>query len=154
VDAHFMHLPPRYFQIHSAKEIVGDLGLVHRFFQHQFDEAEKALQPVITWHNEPDRGYSAVKVCTWDRAGLFSKITGSFSAAGINILSAQVFTRGDDIALDTFYVTDAATGNLVTREARDTFEKLLVNVLTGDTVDFLPLIARRKLHALVYQSVA
>jgi len=154
VEAHFVHLPPRYFQIHPAKEIVADLALVHRFLALQFEEEEKALAPVTSWHNEPDRGYTAVKICTWDRAGLFSKITGSFSAAGINILSAQIFTRADDIVLDTFFVTDAATGNLVSREARDQFDKLLVEVLTGGAVDFAPLIIRQKLGRLAYQSVA
>ena len=35
----------------------------------QIAEEDKALEPVVTWHNEPDRGYTAVKICTWDRAG-------------------------------------------------------------------------------------
>ena len=80
---------------------------------------------MVNWHNEPDRGYNAVKVCTWDRAGLFSKIAGSFSATGLNILSAQIFTRTDGIVLDTFIVTDARTGNLAGAEQRDKFENVL-----------------------------
>src|SRR6185369_15154641 len=49
VEAHFVHLPPRYFQIHPAKEIVADLALVHRFLALQFEEEEKALAPVTSW---------------------------------------------------------------------------------------------------------
>ena len=153
VDAHFATLPPHYFLIHPAKDIVADLMLAHRFMHHQLAEEDKALEPVLSWHNEPDRGYTACKVCTWDRAGLFSKLTGSFAAAGMNILSAQVFTRTDGIVLDTFYVIDARSGELVSREGRDQFEALLLKVLTEGTVDFRAIIARQKTARPLYQSL-
>ncbi|PYI87103.1 MAG: [protein-PII] uridylyltransferase [Verrucomicrobia bacterium] len=154
VTAHFASLPARYFLIHAAKEIVDDLTLTHRFMNLQLAEEEKALEPVTSWHNEPDRGYSVAKIGSWDRAGLFCKITGSFSATGINILSARIFTRADGIVLDTFYVTDAATGNLVNREEREKFEQILRQVLTGGLVDFAALIARQKNVHPAYQSIA
>ncbi|HWN97280.1 MAG TPA: [protein-PII] uridylyltransferase, partial [Methylomirabilota bacterium] len=97
LHAHFEHLPPRYFQLHGVSEIASDLALTHRFMHHQLTEEERALEPVISWHNERDRGYTTLKICTWDRLGLFSKIAGSLSAAAINILSSQSFARGDGI---------------------------------------------------------
>jgi [protein-PII] uridylyltransferase len=153
LDAHFTALPPRYFQIHTAREIVDDLLLTHRFMRLQIAEVESPLEPVVNWHNEPDRGYTAVKICTWDRAGLFSNIAGSFSACGLNILSAQIFTRKDGIALDTFFVTDAKTGLLADQPAREKFESLLFNVLTGGEVDFHKLIERQRIHRPSYQSL-
>ena len=150
--AHFGTLPPRYFQIHATPEIIRDLVLVHRFLHLQLAEEANALEPVVDWHNEPDRGHTAVKVCTWDRAGLFSNLTGSLSAAGINILSAQIFTRSDAIVLDTFFVTDAKTGTLVSREEREKFETLLGRVLTGEAVDFAKLIAHEPAARLPYLS--
>jgi [protein-PII] uridylyltransferase len=152
LNAHFGTLPARYFQIHVAPEIIRDLVLAHRFLHLQLAEEQNALEPVLDWHNEPDRGYTIVKICTWDRAGLFSSITGSLSAAGINILSAQIFTRSDAIVLDTFFVTDAKTGALVTREEREKFEALLGRVLTGETVDFAALIAREPAARTLYPS--
>jgi len=95
-----------------------------------------------------------VKVCTWDRAGLFSKIAGSLSAAGLNILSAQIFTRTDGIVLDTFFVHDAKTGNLAGADQREKFEKVLNKSLTGDEVDFPALIAKQKVSRPVYQAYA
>ncbi len=153
VDAHFASLPSRYFQIHEPKDIITDLSLAHRFMHHQIAEEEKALEPVLAWHNEVDRGYSSAKVCTWDRSGLFSKIAGSFSASGINILSAQVFTRADGIVLDTFFVTDARTGTMVGREDREKFEEILLKVLTGEISDLASLISRQKLARPLYQSL-
>ena len=113
LQAHFAALPQRYFQIHSAEEINRDMVLVHRFLHLQLDLDGNALEPVTDWHNEPDRGYTMAKICTWDRTGLFSNLAGSFSAAGLNILTAQVFTRADEIVLDTFSVVDATTGKMV-----------------------------------------
>jgi len=152
LHAHFLHLPPRYLQIHSARQIVADLQLVHRFMHLQIAAEERALEPVVHWHNEPDRGYTAFQVCTWDRTGLFSKICGSLSAAGLNILSAQIFSRLDGIILDTFFVTDARTGTLAKKEEREACEKLLTRTLTGEELDFAALIAQRKSRLALYQS--
>jgi [protein-PII] uridylyltransferase len=152
LQAHFATLPSPYFQIHPAKEILADLILAHRFMRLQTSEEENALAPVVNWHNEPDRGYNAVKICTWDRAGLFRKIAGSLSAAGLNILSAQIFTRRDDIVLDTFFVADALTGNLAGPDQRDRFESVLHKALTGEEVDFPALIGRQRITRPLYQA--
>jgi [protein-PII] uridylyltransferase len=153
VHAHFSTLPGRYFEVHPARDIVMDLSLTHRFMHNQLAEEERALEPVVAWHNEPDRGYTTAKICTWDRAGLFSKIAGAFAAAGINILSAQIFTRNDGIVLDTFYVTDARTGGLVNRGERELFESTLSRGLTEETLDLRGLIARQKSVRPLYQSL-
>ena len=72
----------------------------------------------------------------------------------MNILSAQIFTRKDGIALDTFFVHDAKTGNLAGAEQRDKFEKVLHDSLTGEELDFHALIAKQKVLRPVYQAYA
>jgi [protein-PII] uridylyltransferase len=141
LDAHFAQLPARYFEIHMPEEIHDDLELTHRFMHRLVLEGQRTLAPVAAWIDDPDRGYNLVKICTWDRAGLFGKIAGTLSAVGLNILGAQIFTRADGIALDTFFVNDSRTGNLATREQREKFTGLLESVLTGDEVDLRSLIA-------------
>lgn len=152
LHAHFGALPSRYFQIHSTRDVLDDLLLAHRFIRLQTSDRENPLTPVVNWRDQPDRGCNAVKVCTWDRAGLFWKIAGSLSAAGLNILSAQIFTRSDGIVLDTFYVNDAKTGVLAGPDQRDTFEDVINRALTGEEVDFRALIARRKITRPAYQA--
>jgi [protein-PII] uridylyltransferase len=133
---------------------VDDLELAHRFMHRLIRENDRALSPVTAWLNEPDRGYNTVKICTWDRAGLFGKIAGALSASGLNILGAQIFTRTDGIALDTFYVNDARTGNLAVREQHDQFALLLEKVLNNDAVDLPALIARQLPNRTLYQAYA
>jgi [protein-PII] uridylyltransferase len=143
LDAHFNQLPQRYFEIHTPEQILDDIELAHRFMHRLLLENQRALAPVTAWIDERDRGYSLVKICTWDRAGLFGKITGALSAAGLNILGAQIFTRADGIALDTFFVNDGRTGNLAEREQREKFTALLETVMTGGEADLHQLIARQ-----------
>ena len=73
---------------------------------------------------------------------------------GLNILSAQIFTRTDGIALDTFFVNDARTGNLAAREQHDKFAALLEKVLNGEEVDLPALIARQITNRPVYHAYA
>jgi [protein-PII] uridylyltransferase len=150
--AHFAALPARYFQVHNARQILDDLLLTHLFMRQLITGDSDALAPVSNWHNDADRGCNVVKVCSWDRAGLFSDIAGSLSASGLNILSAQIFTRTDNLALDTFFVTDAATGAPATREQRDRFEQLLKQVLAGDDVNLRALIAKQPAAVPLYSS--
>jgi [protein-PII] uridylyltransferase len=154
VEAHFARLPARYFQIHTAKDILDDVDLAHEFMRQLILEDDRALSPVTAWWNEPDRGYNVVKICTWDRAGLFSKIAGTLSASGLNILGARIFTRSDGVALDTFFVNDGRTGNLATREQHDKFAALLEKVLIGMDVDLSALILRQITSRPVYEAYA
>jgi [protein-PII] uridylyltransferase len=150
--AHFSQLPDRYYEIYSPKQILDDVELAHRFMHRLLMENQRVLAPVTAWIDERDRGFSLVKVCTWDRSGLFSKIAGSLSAAGLNIMGAQIFTRTDGIVLDTFFVNNGRTGNLATKEQREKFSSLLEAVLTGETVNFHKLIAQQATGRAVYSA--
>jgi [protein-PII] uridylyltransferase len=155
VESHFRFLPPRYFEIHEAHAIERDLRLVHRFICRQLNLGTDPLEPELAWSEEPDRGCARLRVCTWDRPGLFGKITGTLTAAGMNILDAQIFTRLDSIVIDTFAVVEARTGVLPTRETQRNCERLFVQVLgtAGDTAELKERIAHRPALPALYYSV-
>jgi len=145
IEAHFNSLPGRYFRIHGARQIASDMQLVHRFMWNQLSRNDELpLAPIVMWHDEKDRGCTGVRIASWDRLGLFSKIAGSFASAGLSILTARGFTRSDEIVLDTFYVVNATTGDLVDRKARDKFEEIILKALTEET-DFAQEIAFQKM---------
>jgi [protein-PII] uridylyltransferase len=88
--------------------------------------------------HHPDLGSSDLVVVTHDVPGLFSLIAGTLAAHGINIISAQIATRADGVAIDTFQVNDP-TGEAVTSAAQwgRTLAALFA-VLTGEqSVDTL-----------------
>ncbi|MCX8155874.1 MAG: [protein-PII] uridylyltransferase [Verrucomicrobiae bacterium] len=155
--AHFQHLPVRYFQQCTPQEILLDLELAHQFMRRAVDEdldsGLASLRPILHWTPLPDRGCTELKLCTWDRPRLFSRIAGACSASGLNILSAQIYSRADGIALDTFYVTDARAGGPVSKEQREQCTHLLNRVLERGDVDLYAAIHRQKLGASLYCAV-
>ncbi|NWG01513.1 MAG: [protein-PII] uridylyltransferase [Syntrophaceae bacterium] len=112
------HLPDRYLSYHSPDEMIHHIEMAR--------SVEKELL-LVEWELEKEIR-AKVTVCTKDRYGLFSKITGSLFLSRLNILEAQIHTWGNGIALDTFWVEDA-TQNLERRLWQ--FKKDLGEILAG-----------------------
>ncbi len=60
----------------------------------------------------PARAVTEVTVYAADHAGLFSRIAGALAVAGASIVDARIHTLTNGMALDTFWVQDAAGGAL------------------------------------------
>ena len=58
----------------------------------------------------PARAVTEVTVYCADHAGLFSKISGALAVAGGSIVDARIHTMTNGMALDTFWIQDAAGG--------------------------------------------
>jgi len=138
LEAHFHLLPERYFVNNSADEIERHLRMVHDLL-HQIQTAESvgALRPVIDWRDDIAQGLTVVDVVTWDRAGLFYKLAGALSVAGVNILSTKAISRADHITLDTFYIMDPDGGVVSRPHARERFTQRLEEQLVHSK-DLLP----------------
>ncbi|MBI5395308.1 MAG: [protein-PII] uridylyltransferase [Verrucomicrobia bacterium] len=138
VDAHFREMQRRYFLTFTPDEMLQHLDIIHAFMEQVTGSPGNQLRPVVRWADKPDRGYTQVVVCTWDREGLFSKICGSFSYAAVNILSANAYSRYDGVVLDIFNVADVEGRVVDDPEQRDTFEKTLNDVFNrGENLDRL-----------------
>ena len=57
-----------------------------------------------------ERGVTEVTVYTADHPGLFSRIAGALAVAGASIVDARIHTMTNGMALDTFWIQDAAGG--------------------------------------------
>ena len=72
-------------------------------------EARKAPLTVET-QPLPARAVTEVTVYAADHAGLFSQIAGALAVAGGSIVDARIHTLTNGMALDTFWIQDAAGG--------------------------------------------
>lgn len=140
--AHFSHMPERYFRTFSSSEIAGHIRLFRKFFSNQVLEDANGLSPVVKWMHHPCRGHSEVLLCGWDHPGLIARICGAFLAAKVNILSADIHSRGDNLVLDIFRVCDAKHRPVANERDHRTFERLLDESLKEPEFDFSPHIAK------------
>ncbi len=151
VEAHFQFLPERYFQMFGPDDIAAHLRLFRAFFENQGRDDTSAWVPVFRWVPRPDQGHSEVWVCGWDRPRLLERIAGAFLSAQINILSADIFTRGDNLALDIFRVGSTRHEPVENPKDIARVEARLAESLAVEEFDFTPLInkdARLKRYAI------
>src|SRR5213596_4144928 len=143
IEAHFEFMPDNYFRASDLSEVVEHLKLFRGFLEN-VSRGEFPLAPAIEWKVVSQQGHSVVIFCTWERQRLLAKVAGSFSIVPLNILSADVFPRGDNVVLGIFRVCDTK-GRPVT-DPRD-FElvgQALQRALEDERFDFLPLIEKAK----------
>jgi [protein-PII] uridylyltransferase len=108
--------------------------------------------PRIETFDSPQFGTSELIVVCPDQQGLFSKIAGTISASGINILNATIATSGDGVALDTFFVTYMGK-SLKDNPKKEHVAAELSAVLIGK-IDVGELIAERKVARFSREKVA
>jgi [protein-PII] uridylyltransferase len=132
---HLERMGPAYVRMCPPALVMRHLGAVHEFLERRISGTD-TLVPLVKWFDQPEEGHSEVIVVTWNRERLFSKIAGSFAVAGLNILSANIFTRRDDVVVDTFQVCNERMEAVSHPIDRSTFEKTLTEAL-GETEDHL-----------------
>ena len=143
VVAHFENLPPAYFDTMSEDLIREHIAIVHNFLKYQITHEEASLEPIVHWRNFPDHGHSEVTVVTWDRYHIFARVTGAFSACNLTILKADIFTRLDDIAIETYFVATERFESVTDPRDRAAFEKILNEAMCTENYDFTKAFARR-----------
>ena len=147
IYSHFELMPASYYINTSADEISRHLLLIHQFLKRQatVEQPEDALAAVVQWQTFPAQSHSRLTICTWDRLGLFSKICGALSSAELNILSAHIYTRGDQVVLDMFDVCDKHLEAVTDEPTIKAAETMLQRTLTNcETIQFPGLLARMR----------
>jgi [protein-PII] uridylyltransferase len=105
---HFDLLPEDYARSAPAQTIIEHVRLAHALNS----------RPVKTsWRIDTRTRCADLNLCAPNRRGLFALVAGTLTAQGVNILSVQLNTRADGIAIDSFKVRDTA-GEPITDPAR------------------------------------
>ena len=131
VERHLALLPDRYLRITSPAaaamhiqmiETVRTEGYACRWVRHQSNAVE-------------------LTVSAQDRHGLFADLAGTLAANGIEILSAELNTREDGIAIDGFILRQASTRQAIEDHRYQVIEQALRRAVAGE-LDVAALVER------------
>lgn len=121
---HFSFLPEKYAFYTPLPQIVAHVRLCENLKE----------QPLASeWVANPDGGYYELHLSTRDLPGRFAQITGTLTALGIRLLSAQLNTREDGIVIDTFHVSDLGSQLLIDDAGRRRVDQVLAEIILGKT---------------------
>jgi [protein-PII] uridylyltransferase len=144
IESHFEFMPDHYFRASEVADIVDHVKLFRSFLEKVLTRGESPLVPAVKWEAVPEEGHNVVTFCTWERERLLAKIAGSFSVVPLNILSADVFPRGDNVVLSIFRVCDTRARPVTNPRDFELMEQTLRRALEDESFDFLPLIEKAK----------
>ncbi len=135
VRLHLDLMPIRYVLTTASAKVAQHLQLIERV---------RRGEPVaVRWAAFPLAGYSEVSVCAPGAPGRFAKVVGTLTANGINILSAQLFSRADGVFIRTFQVSDGRGAALDDETVWHRFARDLKGVVL-EQVDVRELIKSRR----------
>ena len=116
-------LPARYFVGHTPRQIGRHLDALAAFAS----EGE-----LVTRVRTLRGGFSELIVVCPDIKALYSKVAGTLTARGINILASNVYTTRDGVALEIYRVTTPEGGEADRERAWKEFDTTLRSVLRGE----------------------
>jgi [protein-PII] uridylyltransferase len=121
VERHLALLPDRYLRVTPHTSVATHIQMI---------ESVKADGFACHWTPQ-NHSSGALTVAARDRHGLFADLAGTLAANGLEILSAEVNSREDGIAIDTFVLRQASTRQAIEAHRCQAIERALREAVAG-----------------------
>lgn len=123
VREHFSLLPPDYARFIAPQAIIEHIRLAHSL---------NARLVRTSWRVNAQARCTDLHLCARNRRGLFARIAGTLAAQGVNILSVNLNTRADGLAIDSFKVCDTVGEPLSDPQRWERIDHEIRRALTGE----------------------
>ena len=123
VERHLGMMPERYIRAVCPDDIAGHLRLIRRL---------GSATLAADWRTLAGKHCSELTVATSDSAGLFARLAGTLSANGVNILSADLYTREDGLVIDALRICEVNSLHPIRERYWPRIEQKLAAALDGD----------------------
>ncbi|MBK73800.1 MAG: [protein-PII] uridylyltransferase [Verrucomicrobiales bacterium] len=103
-DQHSKLMPKRYFRYRSKKSISKHIVALWQYIDRRARRPKTPFECAVQWIDRPKFGYSELIIVSHNSYRFLEKTCCALATHQINILSADVYTRPDGVALDLFRV--------------------------------------------------
>lgn len=131
IRQHFDRTPAAAFAYRETQDIVTQVRTVRHFLLAE-EEDKNPNAYCVKWIDHPDKGYSELILASRDRPLLLEKLCCALASEQINILSADLFTRTDDIVLNIFRVCTTNFEPISDPSTRSRFNGTFNKILESD----------------------
>lgn len=121
IERHLALLPERYRRITKPDAAATHIVMVETAREEGF---------AADWKGSVSS--TELVVCAPDRHGLFADLAGTLAAHGVEILSAELNTREDGIAIDQFILRQASTGQAIEDSKHQKIGQALKRAVAGE----------------------
>ncbi len=131
IREHFDRTPAAAFAYREASFISTQIQAIHTFLENE-DGGKNPNAYCVKWIDHPDKGYSELIVATRDRPLHLEKLCCALASEQINILSADLYTRTDDIVMNIFRVCTTNFEPISSESTRKRFLETFTLVLDSE----------------------
>jgi len=103
VHFHVNNLPARYFRYRADNVLALHFKTMEQYADRRAN-SQKSFECAVQWIHYDESGYSELVISSCDTPKFLQKVCCCLAIEGVNILSADVFTRKDGVILDVFKV--------------------------------------------------
>jgi [protein-PII] uridylyltransferase len=133
VERHFELLPEDYARFTAPQIIIEHIRLAASL---------NSRLVKSSWRVNAQARCTDLHLCARNRRGLFANIAGTLTAQGVNILSVNLNTRADGVAVDSFKVCDTAGEPLTDPQRWEQIDDQIKRSLSGE-LDVVAAVAKR-----------
>lgn len=124
VSEYLVQIPSRHYAVYDSRSIAQQILMAERL-------TGEAV--ILEGEKRAEEGWDEIVVVARDTPGLFAKISGVMTANQLNILSAQISTWENGVAVDLFWVENMIEDDLFQPRRWNKLQDDMRRILTGET---------------------
>lgn len=142
IEDHFRLMPDHYFHFREVDSLAIHLRAIRQFVEREQASGDQ-FECAVQWIERPARGYTEFIIVGRSRPFFIERVCCAMASEEVNVLSADIFTRDDGIALDALRVTTPEAQAVMDRDLQSRVVEKIYQLNLDESYDPQPYLKKR-----------